>query len=1127
MEHWLYVTLLLILVHDSGDGFAHSGIKENTCYWQNATELVTKQLPEDKLPYLYVAQHGRHHMSYSLQGYAASLHLSFNYWVKQGNVSIVVQDEHHRLQSVEQEKWSSYRKTFKKLSSTQILIIVHLDDEGVFALTELQMKIRNEQKSVTKLLCTSSDECDQWRYQGFQWNIYHPYFVVGNDTKVEGFTDSIGRHEVFSLSSQKRTEQELFIKYYLNGVPNKKAELILLYNSEISEPIELWRDDELQPVWKTLSVSTETYIRPNDNYSIAIEANTDSDTMIALSSLYCTQKETVPSINYASKVQSSLDFFNTGWIIESDSKWRHNDSYDEWYLYLSSEDRQAYFRSWWIVPKKENFLRLNYRKVGEGETKIAIYLKNENNQKRILKRLTVDNSQWKSANIPFSIASDFYISIKGIVNGEETQLHLTQLSVNDPCHPDPCLEGKCIVNNEINFECQCNFGFIGTRCELTDWCSLYNGNITGYDFCTERNASCLNVMDSDTFTCVCDNKLQYFNIDNGCMDVDLCILKKCQPNAICKNNKCQCRDHYEPKKIENKLICEPINYCKRRVCGEAKCTPGNDDRPEDYKCYCDPGFVYRDKKCENNLCNFPAFNQCEQQCLVIDDHYQCSCYNGFDLVNNSTCDITEGWNLCHNMQCDNGTCVMNLSTNITSCACNVGYVYSEGKCTDYCSFNNGTLPENICPSGKCVADSKHVYKCLCEGEYEISEDGITCISRNWCRENEKGYLSCSKKNATCVLKDNSYSCVCPLGTEEDENKICTNILHIRKYEEECLSQNARLHLDAENKAICICPPFTSFVQGKCSFSRLTYSGILAVTKKFLVKDPTAYLRNIIDESMIQIFKKSGTEVDYRASAILDCLDDKTDFVCKITLFFNQEADKKVNLIRNSATCINDTEYCIIPPRLIVNRRKLRTIFFNRTDFCRDASRYYCPEQTYCQNNVIPETGFTCKCQPGYQPYNIYYPDNSMAVMVEQCKDIDECHPKNPCTKNSNCVNTMGSYECRCSHEYRPKYQDEHHKLECVPVCDPNPCEHGECIKMPEGFKCRCDAGFTGVLCDEEDINFKNMCNKLIITGSVLGGALLITLVVAYAFRMRAKKKLEKKTTQIIQMRGISNEGFAD
>ncbi|XP_067143325.1 fibrillin-2-like isoform X2 [Centruroides vittatus] len=1118
MKILLYVTFLLILIRSCRVCFGRSETNESSCSWQKQVGLVTTQLPSEKVLYRYAVNNGRYSVSYVLEKFASSIQLGFNYWIKHGNVSVVIESEEYLLHNIEQEKWSSYDEQFKNLTaSSQILIIAHLDDEGVFALTELQIKI-NSNENITEFLCASFNGCSLWKYEGFRRNIYHPYFVLGNDTRVEAFTNTRGRHEVLNLRNEREKEQELNITYYVNGRSDKKAELVLFYQLENGKIIEIWKDETFEPVWKNLLINTESYLRPYLDYSIIIQANTDEDTLIALSSLHCNTKEYLPSMSYAYKIQSALNFSNVNWILETDSGWHHHDSDEGWYLYLSSEDKQAVFRSWWMVPKKENFVRMKYRKRGRGETKIAIYLKKENNQKRILKRLIVVNSEWEILTIPFSIEKDFYISIKGTVNGEDTQLHLTQLSVNDPCHLDPCRNGKCIVNNETNFECQCDFGYIGVTCELIDWCSINYQNISGYDFCRERNASCKNVIDADTFTCACHEKLQYFNIDEGCIDLDLCELNECGSHAICKNNSCFCKKHYESEIIENRLFCKPINYCLRKVCGEAKCLPGDEDRPEEYKCYCDSGFVYRNKKCENNMCNFPSFNQCEQQCLVINDHYQCSCGNGFELVNNSTCAISDRWMLNNDTEYENGICVMNLSTNITSCICKNGYVYEDGKCIDYCSFNNGSVAKNLCPSGKCVKDAKNIYKCLCEGEYKLSEDGVTCALRDWCKENEEGYLYCKKNNAKCEVRDKSYRCFCQPGTEENENGICTNITQIGKYITKCLAQTAHVDLNLENRPICVCGPYMSFINGKCSISPFTYSGILAVAKKFLKKHfSLSYLENIIHESMIQTFEKSAVKVDYRASAILECLEEKVDFICKVNLFFNEEAERQINLIKNNVICIDDTEYCILPPRLLINRYKLETIIFKPIDFCRDVSNYYCSEQTYCRNKVIPEVGFTCKCQTGYEVYNIYYPDNSMSVAVEQCKDIDECSNRNPCPKNSNCINTMGSYQCQCIEGYRVKLQHEHVHEECIPVCDPNPCEHGQCIKIAGEFKCKCDAGYTGILCDEEDTNFKRLNNNLIIIVSTLSGALVLTFIIAYVLCTRAKKKLEKKSAQIIQM----------
>nr|POF22618.1 wall-associated receptor kinase 3 [Quercus suber] len=81
--------------------------------------------------------------------------------------------------------------------------------------------------------------------------------------------------------------------------------------------------------------------------------------------------------------------------------------------------------------------------------------------------------------------------------------------------------------------------------------------------------------------------------------------------------------------------------------------------------------------------------------------------------------------------------------------------------------------------------------------------------------------------------------------------------------------------------------------------------------------------------------------------------------------------------------------------------------------CKEAARnktaFACKRNSYCQD-LETTSGYRCKCEQGYQG-NPYLPDG--------CQDINECEDPNlnSCTIAKNCVNTPGSYSCRCPKWY--------------------------------------------------------------------------------------------------------------
>ncbi|XP_069750034.1 EGF-containing fibulin-like extracellular matrix protein 2 isoform X2 [Narcine bancroftii] len=74
----------------------------------------------------------------------------------------------------------------------------------------------------------------------------------------------------------------------------------------------------------------------------------------------------------------------------------------------------------------------------------------------------------------------------------------------------------------------------------------------------------------------------------------------------------------------------------------------------------------------------------------------------------------------------------------------------------------------------------------------------------------------------------------------------------------------------------------------------------------------------------------------------------------------------------------------------------------------------------------------------------------------QCADEDECKLDiHTCQPSQQCINTLGSYNCRCPSGYRKV------GLECIDVdeCLYQHCRH-RCVNSPGSFTCQCEPGFT-------------------------------------------------------------------
>ena len=99
------------------------------------------------------------------------------------------------------------------------------------------------------------------------------------------------------------------------------------------------------------------------------------------------------------------------------------------------------------------------------------------------------------------------------------------------------------------------------------------------------------------------------------------------------------------------------------------------------------------------------------------------------------------------------------------------------------------------------------------------------------------------------------------------------------------------------------------------------------------------------------------------------------------------------------------------------------------------------------------------------------------VVRGECIDYDECKKHNGfCYENVHCMNTIGSYSCGCRSGYRTEtkinwdlYINEPH---CVDIDE---CKNrvvcpkiSTCINTDGSFICRCDQGLDGDLCEDID-----------------------------------------------------------
>ncbi|XP_077073021.1 epidermal growth factor-like protein 6 isoform X1 [Siphateles boraxobius] len=164
------------------------------------------------------------------------------------------------------------------------------------------------------------------------------------------------------------------------------------------------------------------------------------------------------------------------------------------------------------------------------------------------------------------------------------------------------------------------------------------------------------------------------------------------------------------------------------------------------------------------------------------------------------------------------------------------------------------------------------------------------------------------------------------------------------------------------------------------------------------------------------------------------------------------------------TCSQDLNECGLKPRPCEHR--CMNTFGSYMCYCLNG--YMLMPDGSCANS---RTCSVAHCQYGCEEVQAEVrcvcpsPGLQLAPDAKTCVDIDECATgTNQCPFNRQCINTFGSYYCKCQEGYDLKYVNG--KYDCVDinecVSDTHKCSlHAECINKHGSYRCKCKPGFRG------------------------------------------------------------------
>ncbi|XP_072643652.1 adhesion G protein-coupled receptor E1 isoform X1 [Canis lupus baileyi] len=508
-------------------------------------------------------------------------------------------------------------------------------------------------------------------------------------------------------------------------------------------------------------------------------------------------------------------------------------------------------------------------------------------------------------------------------------------------------------------------------------------------------AKCTDTPDSYYCTCkrgfLSSNGMEQFKGPGvTCIDIDECSQSPppCGPNSVCRNllgrYKCSCWPGFSSPTGNDwilgnpgRFICTDINEClSSGVCQEhAECinTSGS------YKCRCQVGFIAHNSICKD-------IDECSQSpppcgpnsvCENLLGRYKCNCLPGFSSpTGNNWISGNPGRFIC---------------TDINECL-------SSGVCQEHAECIN-TLGS---------------YKCRCQVGFishnSICKDVDECADPRTCPE-----------HATCHNSPGSYSCVCNVGFESSGGKerllgsgeICGDV-------DEC----------ARNSTICGLNSVCTNILGKYNCSCLPGYFSPAV---WTPEKPEDFICTDIDECSQDPSPCGPNSV---------CINTLGSYSCRCNKGFRPNPGGSSNF-----TCQNVNE-------------------------CADTTT--CPAYAKCTDTL---DSYYCTCKRGFLPSNGVKQFKGPGVT---CIDIDECSQSPPpCGPNSVCENILGRYKCSCLPGFSsPTGNDwilgNPGRFICTDI---NEClssgvcqEHAECINTLGSYKCRCQVGFIthNSICEDID-----------------------------------------------------------
>ncbi|XP_037516403.1 glycoprotein antigen BM86-like [Rhipicephalus sanguineus] len=395
--------------------------------------------------------------------------------------------------------------------------------------------------------------------------------------------------------------------------------------------------------------------------------------------------------------------------------------------------------------------------------------------------------------------------------------------------------------------------------------------------------------------------------------------------------------------------------------------------------------------------------------------------------------------------------------------------------------------KDICDHGCTqLAEDKADYTCDCSPSQQLANDGISCVERTKCREED--VIKCESEQKTCFYDKGKAVCLCPDYTVEI-NGTCIDSCTSAK-QSECSSIFGECKIENHNETCSCIPPLRWHDDEKKCFLEKIHKYVTS----FRVNDtnsPSAEYaagdcgdkHDMVEQAMQIVYGVSLTGV-----RILQCSDEY-----KVELNFGSEPPGV--LLDKIRTCEHPdgNDDCFFPPALHIVKDSVSDV--KEEDLC----------ETYLTDNLNYLKGlYVCKKEDNGR-YALHCSERyqAMASFSQGMLDIDICTEQKCelyCTgPERQCVEG----KCVCHVNYYKNAEGV-----CVPQCSRKPCKNGGTCEtgVKTSFYCSCPPYFTGPTCEIPFQAYADTQKKLTAVGVVLSVLIVICIGAAAVVIRRIKNR---------------------